>query len=336
MKKLSIIIPYHNEDESRIEQMFLGIDNQAVSDWNEIEIIVSNDHIEPKDMSDFFYKFQNISSIIRYLHCPIHFGPGPNRQYATENALGKYIMYLDSDDKLLSPTMILEALSAIESNYDVYECPIVVEIPDENGTIKLSKGNANRRTLVGKLFKLDFLKENDIRFSDDIYEYEDTFFDLLVRSCRQTVGTYADTPFYLYKFNENSVSRIVNPTNEYIQKNRRNWFLVSIRGMEWLQSHHKIVGNKAIEFYLNYVIDRYSKMEMHSSMVTKETLEHQVGYMVKRVDPTLKLILSQDVPAIGKESFHSWIKRISMSTVPNKIEKKYNFTAPKLRAYVMD
>ena len=65
MKKLSIIIPYHNEDEEKITPMFSSLDAQFNVDWDRVEILFSNDHNSPKNMNDFFKMFPKVNQVNR-------------------------------------------------------------------------------------------------------------------------------------------------------------------------------------------------------------------------------------------------------------------------------
>ena len=61
-KILSILIPYHNEDENLFRPLLSSLNNQIDIDFNDIEIIVSN-NIEThlmKELTPLFMEYKNI------------------------------------------------------------------------------------------------------------------------------------------------------------------------------------------------------------------------------------------------------------------------------------
>ena len=66
--KLSIIVPYHNEDDSIIFPLFNSLNNQIDINFDDIEIIVSNDcEIPASPKSLFDGTFPNIQNRVKYI-----------------------------------------------------------------------------------------------------------------------------------------------------------------------------------------------------------------------------------------------------------------------------
>lgn len=80
-KILSILIPYHNENENLFRPLLSSLNDQIGIDFNDIEIIISN-NVEKhliKDLEYLFMEYSNIYPQIKYIECPYKSSMGPNR-----------------------------------------------------------------------------------------------------------------------------------------------------------------------------------------------------------------------------------------------------------------
>ncbi len=111
MKTLSIIIPIYNVEEYLAECL------DSVVNVDDIEIILVNDCTPDNSMKiaeSYVAKYNNISLI----HHDINKGLGAARNTGIENASGKYIFFLDSDD-YLDTTKLKPLIDKLkEINYD--------------------------------------------------------------------------------------------------------------------------------------------------------------------------------------------------------------------------
>ena len=106
--KLSIIVPYHNEDDSIIFPLFNSLNNQIDINFDDIEIIVSNNceiPVPPKSLFDG--TFPNIQNRIKYIISPIKNISGASRQFGVDKSKGKYLMFCDDDDFLPSTDILI-------------------------------------------------------------------------------------------------------------------------------------------------------------------------------------------------------------------------------------
>ena len=70
----------------------------------------------------------------------------------------------------------------------------------------------------GKVHRRQYLIDNDIRFNDALTIHEDSYFNILAQNLSKNVK-YCQTPFYLWKWRDNSVCR---HDPKYILKTYRN------------------------------------------------------------------------------------------------------------------
>lgn len=334
MKKLSIIIPYHNETETRISPMFRSMEEQKDIDWETIEIVVSNDHKEPKDMQKFFEQFPNICPHIKYLICPIHFGPGPNRQYAIDHCDGEYIAMWDSDDSLMDDISMKSILKSLSTNSDIYiSKELVDEVDFETNRAATMLAPANNEFLHSKIYKKDYLIRNNIRFHNELYIFEDILFNLLIKILNNAAVEEIN-PYYHYIFNQNSISR--DSIGNIKPAAKESWVKIIPYAIEHIQNSSNFGKMVPIELYLKCLLNRYEEYDSNVAMVGKETVKEQVGALVSLVDPTMKIARSIKVADVGDTPFTEWLKTMVNGTDINEIKKKYNMSSIKIRSYVLD
>ena len=191
--KISTIIPVYNQ-EKYIEKALKSIVDQTFKPY---EILIINDASMDKTQ-DKCKEFKILYKNIRIINLTKNMGVSNARNIGIDNANGDYIHFIDSDDTI---------------EKDMYE-NIIVEIGNkekdliitgtrynENNKINIyipQKGNINtlnemksfikencvsgRRDIFNvvwnKLYKRDFLLENDIRFDKDVTFGEDFLFNL--------------------------------------------------------------------------------------------------------------------------------------------------------------
>ena len=122
---------------------------------------------------------------IYYFRMKENGGPGMARQYGLDIAARSHIdlvMFLDSDD-MLYPNAVYKLTYEINHRMDDYVItPISVESQTEPG-YTITAEYASRTWLHGKIFRLDFLTKNNIRFLKGLRGNEDVNFMLKCSVC---------------------------------------------------------------------------------------------------------------------------------------------------------
>lgn len=185
-KKLSVIVPIYNS-ENYLKKCIQSILEQGYKD---IEVILINDG--STDSSEkICYEFENKDPRVRLINKKNE-GVSSTRNVGIEKAKGKYIAFVDSDDAI-EDNMYVEMLRDIEENC----MPIIgYKYIDENDKILDEKfpydqeGIFNKNNFyiffekyalnspVNKIFNLDIIKKNNIRFEEDLSLGEDLIFVL--------------------------------------------------------------------------------------------------------------------------------------------------------------
>lgn len=207
-KFLSIIIPRYKETEKQIMSLLSSIDNQVKIDMDDIEVIIVNDGTEYLD--DNFCNLFNFK--ITQVLLDKNVGPGIARQSGIDIAKGEYLMFCDADDILYSNEILsvfFHEIDCCENNPDIILSSWLEET--ENDLII----HRNENTwLFGKLIRKKYLEKNEIRFHPDLRVHEDSYFLALCRALTKNI-IIIDNFSYIWKFNENSITRKNNQEYSY-------------------------------------------------------------------------------------------------------------------------
>lgn len=205
MLKLSIIIPYHNEDSNLIVNLLSSLNMQVKVDWSKIEIIISNNCDEPKKLDSIFKQYKNIYPAIKYVECPIKGGMGQNRQYGLNIAAGEYVLFSDCDDHLTSPLSIANILKELDEGHNLYMSNIKVESPSAVNPLMIKIEDRGIHYLLhGKIYKRKFLIDRGIHFCEHIFAAEDMYFNFICSHFGEEF--HIIDGFYMWKYRSSSVS----------------------------------------------------------------------------------------------------------------------------------
>ncbi len=164
---LSIIIPL--EYQSRyLDEMIETIEQ---FDSDEVEILLVNNGVD-----SFYYtkilKIMKRQNNIRLFNTPYHFSYAECLNCANSLAIGKYILFMESHDWLVSKERVLEWVdSANVKNADVSVCQLVEKRIYADQGEKKYKELTNLQDLYGidyhcALYRNEFLKNNKIEFAE--------------------------------------------------------------------------------------------------------------------------------------------------------------------------
>ena len=214
---ISVIIPTHN-NASSIKETILSVVNQDFK--GEYEIIVLND--SSTDGSDVIIKeLAKEYKIIKYHEVNNRSLPR-NRIEGVKLAKGKYIMFLDGDDKY-APNMLSRMYEEITSNdYDLVNCGFYYlrknnriekaidstdkELDKYQAIKALFKDTFYRGYMHTKIFKKDIFSKIDFPNIGNIM-YEDTLFNFYYLINCNKIKCIKDRLHYYNKTNEGAMTR---------------------------------------------------------------------------------------------------------------------------------
>ena len=212
-EKISVVVPIYNA-ESYLSKCLDSIVGQT---YENLEIILVNDGSKDKSleiMEEFHQKDARIKIINKE-----NAGVSSARNRGIEEATGKYIIFIDADDYIEKNMFEVLEKDLFQNNVDIsmcgyrnvdingnilYESSPMDEKYFDSKTFKsnLFKKEYYRELICNKLFKLEIIKENNIRFREDIHINENILF-LLDFSKFAFRYSYENEKLYNFLYNVN-------------------------------------------------------------------------------------------------------------------------------------
>ena len=220
MIKVSIIVPMYNV-ENYIQECIESIINQSLK---EIEIIVVNDGSTDNSIKKLECIKDNRIKIINKQNG----GLSSARNEGLKVANGQYLIFIDSDDFLISDDCLEEMYNNILNNkLDILSSNAKLYYKDNNKYIKTNKGltytenkvmsidefieksqNCDIAPACFYMYRTKFLKDNNLLFKEGIYHEDELF---TYRSLLRTKKIYVSNDyFYAYRQRDGSITNSKN------------------------------------------------------------------------------------------------------------------------------
>lgn len=217
MDKISIIIPMYNA-EKHIERCVKSILNQTYSQY---EIIIINDGStdNSKIICEKLIEENNSIKLINIENSGVSFA----RNIGIDNAIGRYFLFIDSDDWIEPDTLEVAYNTIISNESDIVIFGFVYDRYKKNALIKseiksvlynenfaVDEMNKNFRYLYNtidfssscnKLFDSQIIKNNKIKFNEENIIFEDLCFNLKYLKLCDKISIIKEV-FYHYTSNE--------------------------------------------------------------------------------------------------------------------------------------
>lgn len=261
MKKISVIIPVYNA-EKYLRKCLNSILNQT---YTKLEIILVNDGSKDSSLS-ICYEYKKKDDRIKIINNDNH-GVSYSRNCGISISTGEYIMFIDADDYIennfiekLITCNEYETYDLFISCYtDFYDENIFKEqklIDDNILTFDLKKDYLNivkyLRTPWGKIYKLNTIKENNIRFPEDYITAEDQIFNFMYLKYIKKYR-FLNECLYFYR-HENKDSLSSSKSYEAFISNIKKLKFEKVFLDEMnMENKEKIMGDDAVELISGYV-----------------------------------------------------------------------------------
>ena len=201
--KLQILVPHYKENFAEMKPLFDSIAAQQAIDFSDIGVIVCHDGDEATRLPEAgiraVYPFG-----IRFIHIP-HGGVSAARNAALDEATADYVMFCDADDMFSSAVALYQLFLMMGEELDVYITNFIEETR-RDGCPYIVQHEQDFVFVHGKVFRLAYLKDNDIRFCDALTIHEDSFFNALAAACTEKLK-YFPTILYLWRWRDDSICR---------------------------------------------------------------------------------------------------------------------------------
>lgn len=202
---LDIIVPRYKEPWDLCKYLFDTIATQRGIFFGNIRVLVVNDGKDNVlDKSVFAGYPYEIDYLVKE-----HGGVSAARNYGLDHSNANYVMFCDADDGFLSNYGLHLVFSAMQEGADYIVSNFVEETFTDNNAPTIIRHDNDYTFMHGKVYKRAFLKGNNLRFDERMTLHEDGYFNTvaLVEAKKRGVIKTIETPFYLWRWNDNSTVR---------------------------------------------------------------------------------------------------------------------------------
>ena len=257
----SIIIPYKNT-EKYIEECLQSVLDQTFTDF---EVLCINDYSEDKTENIVQSFVQRDTRFINILNTGENKGVGTARNIGIKNAKGKYIVFLDSDDRI-NKKLLQKLDNAFQKNpdkdsiwYNAFEDidgNIIKKVWFKRGSLSITPQNILNYPEYAwtKSFRKDFIIKNNLKFQENVYFEGDLFyFDMAFHSPK--IYCINDALYY-YRRHSSSItghSKSVFKRNNHFFKVMLNVYKIIVENnynSEW----KSVVRNYAQSYVSQYKV----------------------------------------------------------------------------------
>lgn len=200
--KLEILIPHYKETFDILKPMLDSLAIQQNIDFSELRVIIAEDaNSEPITLEEQ-YPFE---IKIVFAKKP---GVSAARNAALDAAAADYVMFCDADDMFYNACGLWIIFREINNGgFDSLTSAFVEEtrIPETKEVFYLNH-DTDSTFVHGKVHRREYLIKNNIRWNEELKIHEDSFFNIQCQELSNNVK-YCPTPFYLWKWRDDSVCR---------------------------------------------------------------------------------------------------------------------------------
>ena len=205
---LQLIVPHYKERPDEMTPLLDSVKIQQAIDFNEVGMLIVYDGDEatelPVEEWEATYPFR-----IQHLRKP-HGGVSAARNYGMDHADAEYIMFCDADDMFCHACGFRVLFDQFVKGFDTMVTEFIEETRVPGTDKPLFVAHKTDSTFVhGKVHRLAYLREYNIRFCDRLTIHEDSYFNILAQSCVPDPerAKYCPEKMYLWKWRDNSVCR---------------------------------------------------------------------------------------------------------------------------------
>ena len=210
--KLDIIIPHYKEPWSVCKHLFQTIETQGGVFFGNIRVIIVNDGEEGVLFGSVQRAMYNLASYpftVDYI-VKDHEGVSAARNEGLDASDADYVMFCDCDDGFLNNYALSVIFSGMQEGFDMCMSNFIEETFESDGNPRIVNHNEDLTFMHGKVYRRQFLIDNDIRFDNRMTIHEDAYFNMLAYSVLKTNNgklKKINTPLYVWRWNNDSVVR---------------------------------------------------------------------------------------------------------------------------------
>lgn len=277
--KVSIIIPSYNV-KAYIDECLDSIESQT---YENIEIVIIDDGSDDGTLTIIYQRAKSTRRIYKIISQK-NSGQSVARNRGLEEATGKYVIFVDSDDWITAEDAVEKMVYKIQSEsadfvqcslefvknnrHSLYTVPQKSSIIGEQPLIDMLKVKDLYTSPWAKIYSAEFLRKYNIRFINGLVN-EDTAFSIIIAAKAQKVAFLSDV-VYSSRERDGSTSRtsfirmfktmheVMNITrNELIQNSRYSNEIRNLLESRYIRSMlYNLMQTAQRSDYKRYVEDR--------------------------------------------------------------------------------
>lgn len=202
--RLQILIPQYKETDEIIKPLLDSIAIQQNVNFDDIGVVICNDGtdicLSDKLLASYPFK-------IEYYKEP-HRGVSATRNACLDRATAEYVMFCDADDMFYNACGLWIVFREIDNGgFDSLVSAFVEETRHpQTKEVMYINHDIDSTFVHGKIHRRKYLVDNSIRWNDRLTIHEDSYFNCLCQKLSTNVK-YCQSPFYLWKWRDDSVCR---------------------------------------------------------------------------------------------------------------------------------
>lgn len=264
MPLISIIMPVYNK-AIYLNKSITSLINQT---FTELELIIVNDG-STDDSFNICREFAEKDSRIKVINIE-NLGVSNARNIGLQNATGKYVQFIDSDDyveldmlckfnniiKKYDPDIILCGITKVDKNYNKIKkiLPTLQGLKSKSEMLQCFCNEQFTTGLYGcvsnKLIRRSIIKDRSLEFNKDIKLAEDLDFYLTLYNYIESIY-FCNESYYYYLQNAENSSTSINFKNDYFTQ-----ILINLKAKNMLSKNNSLNINN--ENIINKVITSFT------------------------------------------------------------------------------
>lgn len=308
--KISIIIPIYNTPIEFLKKCFDSCINQTYSD---IEILGIDDGSK-NETSEFLDELKLKDDRIKIYH-KNNSGVSKTRNYGLDNVSpdSKFVFFLDADDYIENYTLerMVESLTKnnldlIQFNYSQFDksrCYHMEDIENEIVPIKedksilynliavnyskyyFSKFYGGIKAVWNKLFKFDIIKQNNIRFDENLNYGEDCIFMYDYLKCCNLICFKNEFTYY-YRQDDTSITHI--HSKKVVDDNLKLIELYTKKYLVYDQNFYTCINRQILSCYFQvinkYLISNKCSLKNSDKILILQDIYNHINIYMKNYD----------------------------------------------------
>ena len=325
IKLVNIIIPTYKARETLPN----ALDSLVAQTKKMFMVTIVQDH-DDEDYSDIIKEYYRRGLKIWLIQTPENVGPGRARQYGIDKTnMCDYCMFLDADDMLLPRAVEVLYHEAKLQDADLISSSFMVE-QLHKPALFMDVENTPVTWTHGKIYKLDYLRKNNIRFLDELRLNEDSYFNLVaVNSTDKKFKVKEIT--YLWRDNPKSLTRD-RTSSTFFERSWEQYIYSQVHGLIDIERITGKVGPNLVAATLNNMYNHimeaiYRKKPLEKAKEMCLQLKHfkslEEAMNVKDFWQTIHsivkgTILKDNTLIFCKMRFCDWLNEFILEKEPNQ------------------